>query len=106
MVFHQVCISSCVHVHIYHCLFIWYVLVIGRASVVSTGPLTVLSLLPSVILSGSAWIAKKICLKPDPESNTSSDTNADLELTNPVGSAVNLQDHDQPPTHPRSDTMV
>ena len=44
-----------------------YVLVIGRASVVTTGPLAALSLLPSAILSGIAWIAKRSLAVPAAE---------------------------------------
>ena len=48
-------------------VFASYSLLIGRGSVINTGPLFLISLLPSAILSGGAWIAKRIALN-DPES--------------------------------------
>jgi hypothetical protein len=39
-----------------------YSLIIGRASVVSSAPLAVLSLLPSIFISIAAWIIKKTLL--------------------------------------------
>ena len=51
---------------IYFFLFIFsllYALVIGRASVVSSAPLAVLSLLPSILISIAAWIMKSTLLE-------------------------------------------
>jgi hypothetical protein len=48
-------------------VFISYSLLIGRGSVINTGPLFLISLLPSALLSGGAWIAKRIALN-DPDS--------------------------------------
>jgi hypothetical protein len=48
-------------------IFALYSLLIGRASVINTGPLFLVSLLPSALLSGGAWIAKRIALN-DPKS--------------------------------------
>ena len=45
-------------------IFVGYSMLIGKGSVINTGPLVVLSLLPSALLSGFAWIAKEIALKP------------------------------------------
>ena len=42
-----------------------YALVIGRASVVSSAPLAVLSLLPSILISIAAWAMKSTLLKTD-----------------------------------------
>ena len=50
---------------VYFFLFVFallYSLVIGRASVVSSAPLAVLSLLPSVLISVTAWILKSTIL--------------------------------------------
>ena len=54
---------------VYFFLFVFallYSLVIGRASVVSSAPLAILSLLPSVLISVAAWILKSTIL----DSNT------------------------------------
>jgi hypothetical protein len=48
-------------------VFASYSLLIGRGSVINTGPLFLISLLPSALLSGGAWIAKRIALN-DPDS--------------------------------------
>ena len=40
-----------------------YMLIVGRGSIVNTGPLFVISLFPSIILSLGAWIAERIVLK-------------------------------------------
>ncbi|MCG8621991.1 MAG: hypothetical protein MJE68_08365, partial [Proteobacteria bacterium] len=40
-----------------------YSLVIGRASVVSSAPLALLSLLPSILISIAAWVMKSTILK-------------------------------------------
>ena len=56
---------------LYFFLFIFallYSLVIGRASVVSSAPLAVLSLLPTILISVAAWLMKSTLLK-----NTKSD---------------------------------
>ena len=45
-----------------------YVLVIGRATVVGTGPLVVLSFLPSILLSGLAWSTKRAFLTDSDDS--------------------------------------
>ena len=44
-----------------HCIAILflYSLLIGRGSAISTGPLAVISLLPSILISGIAWIVQK-----------------------------------------------
>ena len=42
-----------------------YALVIGRASVVSSAPLALLSLLPSILISIAAWVMKSTLLKND-----------------------------------------
>ena len=50
---------------LYFFLFVFgllYSLIIGRASVVSSAPLAVLSLLPSILISIAAWIIKKTLL--------------------------------------------
>ena len=40
-------------------IFVSYSLLIGKGSVINTGPLFLISLLPSALLSGGAWIVKK-----------------------------------------------
>ena len=40
-----------------------YILTVGRGSIVNTGPLFIISLFPSIILSLGAWIAERIVLK-------------------------------------------
>lgn len=73
-----VCFSSLLTiVLLYFFLFIFallYSLVIGRASVVSSAPLAVLSLLPSILISVAAWIMKSTMLK-----NTKSDKQEDVD---------------------------
>ena len=39
-----------------------YILIVGRGSVVSTGPLVIVSLFPSMIISFGAWTAKRMVL--------------------------------------------
>ena len=46
-----------------------YALVIGRASVVSSAPLALLSLLPSILISIAAWVMKSTMLKNDNDAN-------------------------------------
>ena len=46
-------------------VFASYSLLIGRGSVINTGPLFLISLLPSALLSGIAWIAKRVALETD-----------------------------------------
>ena len=46
-----------------------YALVIGRASVVSSAPLALLSLLPSILISIAAWVMKSTMLKNDNDTN-------------------------------------
>ena len=62
-------------------VFASYSFLIGRGSVINTGPLFLISLLPSAVLSGGAWIAKRIALN-DPDSKDeeeSQDEEEDLE---------------------------
>ena len=57
---------------LYFFLFVFgllYSLIIGRASVVSSAPLALLSLLPSILVSAMAWIIKKTVLDDKAESN-------------------------------------
>ena len=57
---------------LYFFLFVFgllYSLIIGKASVVSSAPLALLSLLPSILLSAIAWIIKKTVLDDKNESN-------------------------------------
>ena len=47
-------------------IFISYTLFIGKGAVINTGPLFLIFLLPSVFISGVAWIVKRFVLKkPD-----------------------------------------
>ena len=46
-----------------------YSLVIGRASVVSSAPLALLSLLPSILISIATWVMKSTMLKNDNDAN-------------------------------------
>ena len=46
-----------------------YALVIGRASVISSAPLALLSLLPSILISIAAWVMKSTMLKNDNDKN-------------------------------------
>ena len=67
-IFLALLLSTVIIVYFFGLLYVLlYVLVIGRASVVSNGPLAFLSLLPSAILSGLAWTAKRIFLNSDTE---------------------------------------
>ena len=54
-------------------IFALYTLLIGRGSVINTGPLFLISLIPSALLSGGAWIVKRITL------NDSESTNEELQ---------------------------
>ena len=57
---------------IYFYLFIFallYALVIGRASVVSSAPLAILSLLPSILISIAAWTLKSTFLENNDDQN-------------------------------------
>ena len=59
-------------IQVYFFLFIFallYLLVIGRASVVSSAPLAVLSLLPSILISIAAWIIKSTLLVSNEHDN-------------------------------------
>ena len=77
---------------LYFFLFVFallYSLVIGRASVVSSAPLAVLSLLPSILISIAAWVMKSTMLnKENDEKSESSDKsdneNKDREIDGPV----------------------
>ena len=56
-------ISFIVIVFIYAIVLVFlYALIIGRGSVVCTGPLFIISLFPSIVLSLGAWIAKRVVL--------------------------------------------
>ena len=55
-------------------VFASYSMLIGRGSVINTGPLFLISLLPSAILSGGAWLAKRVALK-----GVDSDSKQELE---------------------------
>ena len=54
-------------------VFASYSMLIGRGSVINTGPLFLISLLPSAVLSGGAWIAKRVALK-GPEQTSESES--------------------------------
>ena len=63
---------------IYFFLFVFallYLLVIGRASVVSSVPLAILSFLPSILLSLVTWVMKSTMLKTIEENHESNSTN-------------------------------
>ena len=68
---------------LYFFLFIFallYALVIGRASVVSSAPLAVLSLLPSILISIAAWVMKSTMLNNgNGKSNDSHDESEERE---------------------------
>lgn len=67
---------------LYFFLFIFallYSLVIGRASVVSSAPLAVLSLLPTILISIAAWIMKSTMLKNTNSKDDSQKNNTDTE---------------------------
>ena len=60
-------------VQVYFFLFVFallYSLVIGRASVVSSAPLAILSLLPSILLSIAAWIMRSTLLENNEHEDT------------------------------------
>lgn len=65
-------------IFLYFFLFVFgllYSLIIGKASVVSSAPLALLSLLPSILVSAMAWIIKKTVLD-DGSENTKDTTPA------------------------------
>ena len=57
-------ILFCILVLYMHCIAILflYSLLIGKGSTISTGPLAVISLFPSILVSGVAWIVKRFTL--------------------------------------------
>ena len=59
-------------------VFASYSLLIGRGSVINTGPLFLISLLPSVLLSGFAWIAKRVALNEEDQNEMN---NRDSEVS-------------------------
>ena len=80
-------------------IFALYSLLIGKASVINTGPLFLISLIPSALLSGGAWIAKKIALN-DPDS-TNEELQDELSIeerilqSDPECTAIQLEDRKQ-----------
>ena len=74
---------------LYFFLFVFallYSLVIGRASVVSSAPLAVLSLLPSILISIAAWVMKSTMLNNgcDEKSESSNNESKNGEIDGPV----------------------
>jgi len=61
-----------------------YVLIIGRGSVINTGPLLAISLFPSVFLSVVTWIAKRIVLNTNRERNVCTCGQRNEQELNPV----------------------
>ena len=55
-------------------VFALYPILIGKGSVINTGPLFLISLLPSIILTGGAWLAKRVAFKGKPENTAKGDT--------------------------------
>ena len=86
-----------IYLHILAALIL-YTLLIGRGSVINTGPLFVISLLPSALLSGGAWIVKRVALN-DPE-NTCADEESQTENTDFL-----LQNREQVLPHETRNTM-
>ena len=56
-----------------------YSLVIGRASVVDSAPLTLLSLLPSILISIAAWVMKSTMLRSDNDTNNHGETQGEVD---------------------------
>ena len=73
---------------VYFFLFVFallYSLVIGRASVVSSAPLAVLSLLPSVLISVAAWILKSTIMDNNTdETNDGKNCHDETDITDTV----------------------
>ena len=69
----KIIVGSCITlIFLYFFLFVFgllYSLIIGKASVVSSAPLALLSLLPSILVSAMAWIIKKTVLDNGSESD-------------------------------------
>jgi len=65
-------------------VFASYSLLIGRGSVINTGPLLAISLFPSVFLSVVAWIAKRIVLNKNRERNVCTCGQRNEQELNPV----------------------
>ena len=74
-------------------IFASYPMLIGRGSVINTGPLFLISLLPSAILSGGAWIAKRVALKETTESE-SKEKIASKECTQKEGNGISNETGD------------
>lgn len=58
-----------------------YSLLIGRGAVINTGPLFLVSLFPSVTLTGGAWIVKRFVLDLNVTQQDSEDTTNEVENT-------------------------
>ena len=54
-----------------------YALLIGRASSINNAPLFVISLLPSVLLSGIGWLAKRATLSDNKKKDKSTQTKSE-----------------------------
>ena len=69
------CIILLMVLLLYFFLFVFallYSLVIGRASVASSAPLAILSLLPSILISIAAWVMKSTMLNKDNDKQSES----------------------------------
>ena len=80
---------------IYYFLFIFsllYALVIGRASVVSSAPLAILSLLPSILISIAAWIIKSTLLDDNSEDD-GTESGGKNDITDGPGTSHCNNDH-------------
>ena len=82
LVFHILPVIFIGAAYFYATLFVLlYVLIIGRASVITTGPLAAISLLPSLLLSGLAWIIKKVVFPSQKNSSSDVECQTDPPLT-------------------------
>ena len=63
-----------------------YSLLIGRGSAINTGPLFAISLLPSLLISSVAWVAKRVALH---ETENNSNNNNNLFTSSTENSSVN-----------------
>ena len=61
-------------------IFASYSMLIGRGSVINTGPLFLISLLPSALLSGGAWFAKRVALNDEESTDSEAETGLQNEL--------------------------
>ena len=83
-----------------------YSLVIGRASVVDSAPLALLSLLPSILISIAAWVMKSTMLKNDNDVNNHGKKRDEKGTDEENQDGVSVQDKDSEGAGQNEDSEV